>query len=177
MFDRKDLRQIGKLLKTHGTQGELVCEMHYDLEQEDMPENVLIHIDGLFVPFFVKAARQKGADMLLTLADITTKEDASALVGSDIYTLKSDDAQEDGEGDLDADVYVEDLVGFRVSDQNGIDIGELVDYDDSTANLLIQVRADDGKNYTLPLADELIIQIDTDRRTLALNLPEGILDI
>ncbi len=56
-------------------------------------------------------------------------------------------------------------------------VGEITDIDDSTENVLFVVATPSSATVYLPVADEFITEIDTDRRILRMNLPEGILDL
>jgi 16S rRNA processing protein RimM len=55
-------------------------------------------------------------------------------------------------------------------------LGEIEDVDDSTINVLIKIDYK-GKELLVPIADELIEDVDHDRRTLTVNIPEGLLDL
>ena len=68
------------------------------------------------------------------------------------------------------------FIGFTVIDDNGHDVGRIVDYDDSTDNVLFIVERD-GDTLRLPVVDDWITDIDSERRTIAMTLPDGLLDL
>jgi len=69
------------------------------------------------------------------------------------------------------------LKGFRIFDQVGRDIGEIIDVDDQTQNWLFMVRQVDGNEVLIPAHDELITQLCPSERRISMNLPEGLLNL
>ena len=96
-----------------------------------------------------------------------------------MYVLTSDNVI--AEDDIDEDdrgLYASDLIGFTViDDATRQTVGEITDINDSTENVLFVVATPSSATVYLPVADEFITEIDTDRRILRMNLPEGILDL
>ncbi len=54
-------------------------------------------------------------------------------------------------------------------------MGEITDYDDSTDNVLFILRRPDGSEALIPASDDFIDSVDTQERTIAMTLPEGLL--
>lgn len=52
-------------------------------------------------------------------------------------------------------VYLSDLIGSRILDENGKEIGELVDYEDYGASTILQIKVG-AVSYSLPYVDEII---------------------
>ena len=76
-----------------------------------------------------------------------------------------------------ADDDLRSLVGYTVSDERDGILGEIVDIEDSTENMLFIVETSDGENFFIPIADEFIIAIDDDARRVEMRLPEGITEL
>ena len=57
-----------------------------------------------------------------------------------------------------------------------VNIGEIVDIEDSTENALFIIKSGDNVVY-IPIADEMIEDVISDTKTIVMNLPEGILDL
>lgn len=176
-----DLQPIGTLVKTHGTAGELVAV--FDAEPIDTVLNALrcvfVEIEGLPVPFFIASVRSRGASSrLLRLDGIGTQEQAAELASKTIYA-EARQLPQDDDADHDADgFYAEDLVGFTATDAAlGTPLGTIQDIDLSTANALFIIAAPDGRQLLVPIADEFITDIDAESRSIALSLPQGLLDI
>ena len=59
---------------------------------------------------------------------------------------------------------------------NGVSVGEIVDVDDSTANVLFRIEVDD-KELLVPAVDEFVVDIDTENETIELDVPTELLDL
>lgn len=188
MISRTDLKEMGRLQKPHGINGEITATS--DLEAGELAglRCVVLEIEGIFVPFFINASRPKSSNSaLLTIDGVSTEAEAAALCPATLYALREDvaglydssDAPEDEEsGEEEEGFYAEDLIGFTVESDDGRLRGEIVDLDDSTDNYLFIVRDSEGKRVMLPVADgSMIEEVDPERHHLLLSLPEGLLDL
>lgn len=115
----------------------------------------------------------------MALDDINNEREAAELTNHPLYVLTSDNViAEDDIDEDDSGLYASDLIGFTVIDDTTRQtVGEITDIDDSTENVLFVVATPSSATVYLPVADEFITEIDTDRRILRMNLPEGILDL
>ena len=68
------------------------------------------------------------------------------------------------------------FIGYRVIDEHHGEIGEITDVDESTINVLLQIDHN-GEELLLPAAEELILSADHENKTLAVSVPEGLLDL
>lgn len=164
---------VGRILKTHGVKGELNVEL-FDCAEPDTdfaPEAcVIIEIDGLDVPFFVAAARSRGAaSLLLTLDDVDSETEAAALVGQTLFVYAD---PEESEGELTAG----ELVGFQIiDDESGRVVGDVEDLVELTPDNWYFMLKDSGK--LIPAVDEMIVGVDDSTRTILMRLPEGLLEL
>ena len=73
MIKEDEVFKIGKFIKPHGIKGEISFAFDNDIfDKADCPYLICL-IDGIYVPFFVKEYRFKGAETaLITLEDITS---------------------------------------------------------------------------------------------------------
>ena len=68
------------------------------------------------------------------------------------------------------------LIGYHAVDADGKALGKIEDVFELPAHTLAQVFID-GKEALLPLNEETIVKIDRRKKTISLQLPEGLLDI
>ena len=69
-------------------------------------------------------------------------------------------------------------MGFHVVDaKTGKAVGEIRSVDDSTINTLFELETIDGNDLLVPASDELISAVDTERQTITMELPEGLLEL
>ena len=190
MILRTELKEIGKLQRPHGINGEINVQSQLDADELASLRCVVLEIDGIFVPFFISASRPKSSHTsLLTIDGITSEAEAAKLCPAPLYALRDDirrleatdsESEEDSEDEEDDEegFYAEDLIGYTVESDDGLLCGEIVDLDDSTDNYLFIVRDQDGRRLMLPVADGSIIEeVDTQRHHLLLSLPKGLLDL
>jgi 16S rRNA processing protein RimM len=180
MITADQLTEIGRLGKPHGINGEINAYLDCDIDLNALKRIVLL-IDGIYVPFFIASTRPKSSDtVILGLDDIDNERKAAEFTNHSLYVLRADNVvvtDEDGDDINDEGFYASDLIGFTIiEDESGNTIGEIDDIDDSTDNVLFIVITPNDDTIYLPVADEFITAIDTDNRTIAMNLPEGILE-
>ena len=56
-------------------------------------------------------------------------------------------------------------------------IGTVKSVDYSTVNTLFNVETPDGKEIMIPASEDFIIDVDTERHIILVDLPEGLLDL
>ena len=176
MIVESEISVIGRTLKPHGINGEIAATIDAPVNLDSL-RCIILDIDGIYVPFFIKSYRYRASEaVLISIDGVRDEKDAAALCGLDIHALKSDLGEDDDHGGDDG-LYLSDLVGYTLLDQDGRKIGEIDGYDDSTANSLLTVSLSDGATVYVPIADELVEDIDTDQRTISLQIPQGLLDL
>lgn len=185
MISPEDLTAIGIVNKTHGIKGEMSVTIYDDRVRGiiDTGFCVVFVLDGLFVPFFVDSARPRGNESLLVCFDgQDSREACSVFVGLEMYAMTSalesmGVSAEDGDAGDEEGFYAEDLIGFRAFDGDR-EIGVVDDVDDSTDNPLFIISRTSGQGSVfVPVADELISEVNESGRVIVFNLPEGLVDL
>ena len=147
-----------RVLKSYGTDGGVIVSAPEACDDVNKKEPVFIEFDGLPVPFFIEEFTPRGGvKYYLKLVDIDNLEMAEELVGKEI-TLEEE--EEDGD----------DLIGYILFDQNGRKVGEVSAFEDIPGNPCIEVQG-----TLIPCPDECIIKIDTRKRTLKLQIADGLI--
>ena len=169
MIRQEEVYKIGKLGKTHGVKGEISFLFDDDVFDRTDADYLILEIDGILVPFFIEEYRFKtDSNALMKFDGIDTQERARELTGCDVY-FRRDMADEDSEH-----VSWAELIGYRLIDAaSGAEVGTIASVDDSTINILFELE--DGK--LIPASVELITNVDTSKHQIAINLPEGILEL
>ena len=65
---------------------------------------------------------------------------------------------------------------FLITDTTIGEIGEIIDVDESTLNVLFKVNYS-GEEILIPADESLIVGVDDDKRIIQMNLPEGLLSL
>lgn len=167
MIKDDEVYKIGRVGKTHGIHGELQVQIDDDVFDRVDAEYLILRIDGILVPFFMEEYRFKNDDIaLVKFCDINSNEQARQLTGAEVFFQRA--MADAAEHDL---TYAE-LVGYNVvcSSNNAV-IGKIEFVDDATENILFELT--DGT--LLPAAEELIAEIDTEKRVVTMIIPEGLI--
>ena len=180
-----DLQQVAQVLKSNGTDGELVMGFR-EIAPEDinLKEPVFIIFDGLPVPFFIESFAKRGqTKALVRLTDICSQEDAEELVGKAVHieegNLPEMSIEEDGFAALVGWTVLTPAGNFLPSDEMDeevefIEVGEITDFIDIPKNPCIEVETENGA-VMLPLHEDFIISLDPEYQEIILNIPEGLI--
>ena len=176
-----NLQQIAQVLKSNGTDGELVLGFR-EIAPEDinLNEPVFIVFDGLPVPFFIESFTKRGnTKALVHLTDICSMEDVEEITGKAVYvaedSLPEMSFEEDG--------YAA-LIGWLLLAPMGDDldeesmeveeIGEITDFIDIPNNPCIEVETKNGA-VMIPLHEDLILSVDPENLEILMQIPAGLL--
>ena len=177
-----DLQQVAQVLKSNGTDGELVMGFR-DIAPEDinLEEPVFIVFDGLPVPFFIESFSKRGnTKALVRLTDICSMEDVEEISGKAVY-VSSDSIPE---MTLEEDGYAA-LVGWTVltptdghsdisEDEGLIEVGEITDFIEIPNNPCIEVETINGA-VMIPLHEDLILSVDPEYQEIIMQIPAGLI--
>ena len=132
-------------------------------------EYLVLDVDGILVPFFMEEYRFRNDSVcLVKFCDVDTQQRAQELTGCDVYFPRAlaEEAEETPS--------LSSLVGFKIVNvPDGSTIGTIAAIDDTTQNILFELE--DGT--LIPASDELIENIDVNKKEIIMNIPEGLLDI
>ena len=179
MAGYENLQQIAQVLKSNGTDGELVMGFR-EIAPEDISLNepVFIIFDGLPVPFFIESFTKRGnTKALVRLTDICSMEDVEEIAGKPVYV----EADSLPEMSLEEDGYAA-LVGWMVltpenaedPDSDLYEIGEITDFIDIPNNPCIEVETENGA-IMIPLHEDLILSVDPEYQEIIMQIPAGLI--
>lgn len=166
--------QVGTIQKAYGKGGELVVRLW-----DNFPENpkdiygepLWVEMDSLATPLFVGSLQSLGTSKaVVVFDDFESEQRAAMLIGKKLYSKNPQQPQEQTQDDWDF------LVGYKFMDTTSGVKGEITDFIGNELNPLMEVTTG-GEAYFVPVADELVEHLDERRRTITMNLPEGIFDI
>jgi 16S rRNA processing protein RimM len=168
----EDLVAIARIVKPRGLRGESVADV-----LTDFPER----FDGLEL---VTAVMPKGERLDLKIEDswfqknrIVIKfegydsvEAAETLRNADICIAESEAVE------LETDEFFDwELTGCRVETINGENVGTVREVM-RTGGTEILVVAGDEKEFLIPFAETICVEVDVDRKVIKIDPPEGLLD-
>ena len=163
----EDLLQVGIITSTHGVRGEVkvypttddprrfrrLKEVVLDTGKEKMN----LEIEG--VKFFKQFVilKFKGLDKYRQKSLYVTRKNAVRL-------------QRD-------EYFIADLIGLKVQDEDGKELGTVKDVIETGANDVYEVEMADGKSLLLPAIKQCILNVDVENGTMQVHVLEGLLDL
>ena len=171
-----NLQQIAQVLKSNGTDGELVLGFR-EIAPEDinLKEPVFIVFDGLPVPFYIESFNKRGnTKALVHLTGICSMEDVEEIAGKAVY-IEDDQLPEMS---IEEDGYAA-LVGWMVltpaeDEEALIEVGEITDFLDIPNNPCIEVETENGA-VMIPLHEDFILAVDEENLEIIMQIPAGLL--
>ena len=169
------LADAGTITKTDGTNGGVLVKLRPGVDYADFFEAEFLFVvaDGGVVPMrTAKTTRRGDRAATVELANICTAEQAAPLVGCKIRAEAAPEQEDDDEDEEPT------LAGYAVLTEEDGTVGEIVAIDDSVAaNPLFIVRRTDGTELMLPAADDFVVSLDDEAKTITLRLPKGLLNL
>lgn len=168
----EDLVAIAKIVKSRGLRGELIADLLTDFpERFDDLETVL----GLFPNGEKRELKiekfwfQKGR-IILKFAGFDSIETAETLRGTEICVSETDVIELD-EGEF----FDWDLESCEVETIEGEKIGVVKELM-RTGGTEILVVVGETKEYLIPFAETICVEVDIENKLIRVDLPEGLLD-
>ena len=169
----EDLLQVGIIASTHGVRGEVkvypttddprrfrrLKEVVLDTGKEKMN----LEIEG--VKFFKQFVilKFKGLDNINDIEKYRQKS---------LYVTRKNAVR------LQRDEYfIDDLIGLKVQDEDGKELGTVKDVIETGANDVYEVEMADGKSLLLPAIKQCILNVDVENGTMQVHVLEGLLDL
>ena len=169
----EDLLQVGIITSTHGVRGEVkvypttddprrfrrLKEVVLDTGKEKMN----LEIEG--VKFFKQFVilKFKGLDNINDIEKYRQKS---------LYVTRKNAVR------LQRDEYfIADLIGLKVQDEDGKELGTVKDVIETGANDVYEVEMADGKSLLLPAIKQCILNVDVEIGTMQVHVLEGLLDL
>jgi len=155
---------VGRVTTAHGIKGELKVEVLTDFP-ERFERGSKLWLRG--IERTIEQARPQGRGIILKLRGIDTRNDAEALRG-EVLTVP-DLADLDDEGAY----YIHDLMGLRVEDTAGAELGKLFEIISTGATDVYVIRGPRGE-LLLPALDDVVTDIDLKQGRIQVEVPEGL---
>lgn len=164
--------ELGYIIKKHGLQGEVSIFLDTD-EPENYSEleSVFVEIEQKLVPFFIESLSIRGEKALVKFEEVDDAERAEELKGSKIFLPLENLPPLEGKS-----FYFHEVINFTVTDKSFGLIGTITDIYDVSAQQLFSIDHK-GKEVLVPVNDDIIEQVDRDKKMIYVDLPEGLVDI
>jgi 16S rRNA processing protein RimM len=158
----KQFLEAGEIVSTHGIQGEVKI-----LPWADSPEFLLsfrtLYLNGQ--PYTVQSSRVHKTCVLAKLQGIDNPEDATLLRGKVVSIDRSQVKLPKGT------VFIADLIGCRVLDDAGAEIGKIKDVLTMPSSDVYVIHGE--KDYMIPAVKEFVKEICVEEGFVRVHLIEG----
>ncbi|NNF98841.1 MAG: 16S rRNA processing protein RimM [Desulfobacteraceae bacterium] len=175
---REDIRHyilIAKISGVHGIKGVLKITS-YAQSVETFTPGLRLHgkaPDGCENEFIVQWAQQHSRTVRLALADVTDRNQAETLIGTELFMPRSLLPE------LEAGTYYWcDIVGLSVFTTNGDFLGEVHSVLPTGSNDVYVVKPTEKDRETeilIPGTASVVVDIDLNEKTMTVELPDGLM--
>lgn len=169
----EDLLQVGIITSTHGVRGEVKVYPTTDdprrfrrlkeVVLDTGREKLNLEIEG--VKFFEQFVilKFKGLDNINDIEKYRQKS---------LYVTRKNAVR------LQRDEYfIADLIGLKVQDEDGTELGTVKDVIETGANDVYEVEMADGRSLLLPAIKQCILNVDVENGMMQVHVLEGLLDL
>lgn len=170
MIKESEVYPIGILNKPHGVKGEITFTFTSDVWDRVDADYLICEVDGILVPFFLEEYRfRTDHSAILKFLGMDTVEEVQEMTGLKVFFPYRLTPQDEEDGSYDWQYFR----GFTVVDAgNGHELGVIDSVDDATENVLFEIG-----DLLVPAADNLILDIDHEGKTIKMQLPEGLTEL
>ena len=169
----EDLLQVGIITSTHGVRGDVKVYPTTDdprrfrrlkeVVLDTGREKLNLEIEG--VKFFKQFVilKFKGLDNINDIEKYRQKS---------LYVTRKNAVR------LQRDEYfIADLIGLKVQDEDGTELGTVKDVIETGANDVYEVEMEDGRSLLLPAIKQCILNVDVENGMMQVHVLEGLLDL
>lgn len=162
--------EVGRIAKSHGVRGDVLIKFSTDIVEVRARKGSELIIDGRV--YIVTAARPHQKYRLVTFEGVTDRNQADLLRGK---TVLAEPLEGSSRSDVpDEAVFVHEVIGATVVDQDGTDRGVVVSVIDNPASDLMEL--DSGAlvpfNFIVKVSDQ-VVQVEVPAGLFELLLDDG----
>ena len=167
-----DLVAIAKIARPRGLKGEVVADILTDFPErfESLDLVTAIATDGKRRELKIEKSWLQSGRVVLKFAGHDSADDAERLRDLEIC-IEESDVRELDEGEF----FDWQLEGCRVETLDGDAIGSVTKLM-RTGGTELLVVADGAKEYLIPFAESICVEVDVEEKLVKVDLPEGLLE-
>lgn len=162
--------EAGKIVNTHGLRGEVkvIAWTDYPEDFEDI-EYVYVKRKTGDEKLHISSVKYQKNNLIIKFAEIKDINEAEKYKNQVLYV------EREMLGELPEGVYyIADLIGLKVIDENGGEIGVIADVINTGANDIYDVKREGNKNMLIPVIDDVVKKIDLENKLVQIKMMEGL---
>lgn len=167
-----DLLEVGKIVNTHGLKGEVKVVPWTDTPDvfEDLDYCIIKSRRG-DITLNISGIKYQKNNIIVKFKELQKIEDAEPLKNSVLL------APREMLGELPEGVYyITDLLGLPVYDEEDNLLGKVSDVFPTGSNDVYAVSREGKKDLLLPVIDDVILNVDLDKKRITVRVMEGLED-
>ena len=169
----EDLLQVGIITSTHGVRGEVkVYPTTYDPRRFRRLKEVVLDTGKEKMNLEIEGVKFFKQFVILKFKGLDNINDIEKYRQKSLYVTRKNAVR------LQRDEYfIADLIGLKVQDEDGKELGTVKDVIETGANDVYEVEMADGKSLLLPAIKQCILNVDVENGTMQVHVLEGLLDL
>jgi len=174
MADSVDPIVVAHVVKVRGLRGEVVADLLTDFPDRFQHLDSLIGIspDGSHRSLQIEEQWFHGRRLVLKFAGFDRVEEAKELVDYDLAVPAAERVE------LPEDSFYEwELIGCRVATVSGVVVGQVEKIVRTGGVELLSVVDEAGRDRLVPMAGDIVLEIDKSKKLIRIDPPEGLLEL
>ncbi len=169
----EDLLQVGIITSTHGVRGEVkVYPTTDDPRRFRRLKEVVLDTGKGKMNLEIEGVKFFKQFVILKFKGLDNINDIEKYRQKSLYVTRKNAVR------LQRDEYfIADLIGLKVQDEDGKELGTVKDVIETGANDVYEVEMADGKSLLLPAIKQCILNVDVENGTMQVHVLEGLLDL
>jgi 16S rRNA processing protein RimM len=169
----EELVAVARAVKTRGLRGEIVAELLTDFPErfEGLKRLIAVQPDGKRIELELEEHWFHQGRVVLKFKGYDTVEEAAPLVGFEFTVPESERVE------LEEDEFYDwELAGCTVETIEGEQLGRVREIMRTGGVEMLVVDNREGRDYLIPLAEDICVEIDVGRKLIRVDVPEGLLE-
>jgi 16S rRNA processing protein RimM len=169
----EELVAVARAVKTRGLRGEIVAELLTDFPErfDGLEHLIAVAPDGARRVLDLEEHWLHQGRVVLKFAGYDSIEEATALVGLEFTVPESERVE------LEEDEFYEwELAGCKVETVEGERLGLVREIMRTGGGEMLVVDNGEGRDYLIPMAEEICVEINVEQKLIRVDVPEGLLE-
>lgn len=169
----EDLLQVGIITSTHGVRGEVkVYPTTDDPRRFRRLREVILDTGREKLNLEIEGVKFFKQFVILKFKGLDNINDIEKYRQKSLYVTRKNAVR------LQRDEYfIADLIGLKVQDEDGAELGTVKDVIETGANDVYEVEMADGRSLLLPAIKQCILNVDVEKGMMQVHVLEGLLDL
>lgn len=163
---------LGTIIKSCGFEGAVLIKPEKVFEKK-VPEveSVFLEIEGKPVPFFISSCETAGNGLIrLSFDGYDSVGKINEFIGCRVF-LTSGIMVEKPVNDLNK------LIDYQIKTTNNEIQGNILGIIENPGQVILNVKTAEGRQILIPFHEDLIIKVDSKKKIITMDLPEGLKDL